>query len=92
MREQPEALSSWLSNRAFGIVSARLQAPTHMFRRVSSYGPFGAWEARQGIPPKYSVANTVGFLKGKSEIRIHRQFLGQKRHFTGCISGREGTV
>jgi len=24
------------------------------------------------IPPKYSVANTVGFLKGKSAIRIHR--------------------
>jgi putative transposase len=35
------------------------------------------------IPPKYSVANTVGFLKGKSAIRIHRQFLGQKRNFTG---------
>ena len=35
------------------------------------------------IPPKFSVANTVGFLKGKSAIRIHRQFLGQKRHFTG---------
>ena len=24
------------------------------------------------IPPKYSVAHTVGFLKGKSAIRIHR--------------------
>jgi putative transposase len=35
------------------------------------------------IPPKFHVANTVGFLKGKSSIRIHREFLGQKRHFTG---------
>jgi putative transposase len=35
------------------------------------------------IPPKYSVANTVGLLKGKSALRIHRQFLGQKRNFTG---------
>jgi putative transposase len=35
------------------------------------------------IPPKYSVAHTIGFLKGKSAIRIHRQFLGQKRNFTG---------
>jgi len=35
------------------------------------------------IPPKYSVANTVGFLKGKSAIRIHREFLVQKRNFTG---------
>ena len=38
---------------------------------------------RLSIPPKFSVANTVGFLKGKSAIRIHRQFLGQKRNFTG---------
>jgi len=35
------------------------------------------------IPPKYSVANTVGFLKGKSAIRIHREFLGRRRNFTG---------
>jgi putative transposase len=26
------------------------------------------------IPPKYSVSNTVGFVKGKSAIQIHRQF------------------
>ena len=30
-------------------------------------------------PPKFSVANTVGFIKGKSAIRIHRQILGTKR-------------
>ena len=35
------------------------------------------------IPPKYSVANTIGFLKGKSAIRIHRECLGQRRNFTG---------
>jgi putative transposase len=35
------------------------------------------------IPPKYSVANTVGFLKGKSAIRIHREYLGKSRNFTG---------
>jgi len=31
------------------------------------------------IPPKFSVSNTVGFIKGKSVIRIHRQLLGTKR-------------
>ena len=36
-----------------------------------------------GIPPKVSVANTVGFLKGKSAIRIHREYLGRKRNCTG---------
>jgi putative transposase len=25
----------------------------------------------------------VGFLKGKSAIRIHREYLGRKRQFTG---------
>ena len=35
------------------------------------------------IPPKFSVANTIGFLKGKSAIRIHREFLGRERNYTG---------
>ena len=35
------------------------------------------------IPPKYSVANTIGFLKGKSAIRIHREYLGRQRQYTG---------
>jgi putative transposase len=35
------------------------------------------------IPPKFSIANTVGYVKGKSAIRIHRQFLGRERNFTG---------
>jgi putative transposase len=30
------------------------------------------------ITPKYSVANTIGFIKGKSAIRIHRELLGTK--------------
>ena len=31
------------------------------------------------IPPKYSVSNTIGFIKGKSAIRIHRELLNTKR-------------
>jgi putative transposase len=45
------------------------------------------------IPPKYSVANTVGFLKGKSAVKIHRELLGERRmtglHFWArgyCVS------
>ena len=34
------------------------------------------------IPPKYSVSHTIGFLKGKSAIRIHRELL-QERRMTG---------
>lgn len=35
------------------------------------------------IPPKYAVAEVVGFLKGKSAIAIARQFGGRKRNFNG---------
>ena len=35
------------------------------------------------IPPKYSVAQIVGFIKGKSAIAIARNYLGKKRNFTG---------
>jgi putative transposase len=35
------------------------------------------------IPPKYSVAQVVGFIKGKSAIRIARQFGERRRNFVG---------
>jgi putative transposase len=45
------------------------------------------------IPPKHSVAFAIGFIKGKSAVRIHRQILGNKRvtglHFWSrgyCVS------
>ena len=45
------------------------------------------------IPPKYSVAFAIGFIKGKSAIRIHREVLRIKRltglHFWSrgyCVS------
>lgn len=31
------------------------------------------------IPPKFSVSNTIGFIKGKSAIRIHRDILKSKK-------------
>ena len=41
------------------------------------------------IPPKYSVAPTVGFLKGKSAVRIHRELLRERR-MTGLHFGATG--
>ena len=35
-----------------------------------------------GIPPKFSVANTIGKLKGKSTIILHQRY-GRKRNFIG---------
>ncbi len=45
------------------------------------------------IPPKYSVAHSIGFLKGKSTVRIHGKLLRERRmtglHFWAasyCVS------
>jgi putative transposase len=35
------------------------------------------------IPPKYSVAEVVGYIKGKSAIAVARQFSGRERNFNG---------
>ena len=36
------------------------------------------------VPPKYSIALIIGFLKGKSTIRIHRDV----EKLQGCLRGR----
>ena len=35
------------------------------------------------IPPKYSVSEVIGYIKGKSAISVARQFGGRKRNFNG---------
>ena len=35
------------------------------------------------IPPKYSVAEIIGYIKGKSAIAVARQFSGRQRNFNG---------
>jgi putative transposase len=35
------------------------------------------------VPPKYAVAQVVGYLKGKSAIHIARTFGGRQRNFVG---------
>ena len=35
------------------------------------------------IPPKYSVAEVVGYIKGKSAIAVARQFGAKKKNFNG---------
>jgi putative transposase len=41
------------------------------------------------IPPESSVASTIGFLKGKSAVRIHRELLHERR-MTGLHFGATG--
>jgi putative transposase len=44
---------------------------------------------RLSIPPKYRVAYVIGFLNGKSAVRVHRELLDERRmsglHF--CAAG-----
>ena len=35
------------------------------------------------IPPKYAVAQVVGFIKGKSAIHIARNLQGRRKNFIG---------
>lgn len=35
------------------------------------------------IPPKYSVSEVIGYIKGKSAIAVARQFGNKKRNFIG---------
>ena len=51
------------------IVEGHLQ-PDHVHMLVS-------------IPPKYAVAQVVGYLKGKSAIHIARTYGGRERNFVG---------
>ena len=42
------------------------------------------------IPPKYSVAQVIGYIKGKSAIHIAREFAGRSRSFVGQHFGARG--
>ena len=35
------------------------------------------------IPPKYSVSQVVGYIKGKSAIHLARTYRGKRRNFKG---------
>ena len=43
------------------------------------------------VPPKYSIAFVIGFLKGKSAVSIHRKVL-RKNGYLASTFGPEGTV
>ena len=60
---------NWQSRRSAQVIEGHLM-PDHVHILLS-------------IPPKYSVAQIVGFIKGKSAIQIARNFQGRKKNFVG---------
>ena len=65
-----EVLRDLCRQKGIGLVKGNAQ-PDHIHMLLS-------------IPPKFSVAMTVGYLKGKSAVRIHRELL--RTH--GTLFGR----
>src|SRR5271166_2719956 len=82
----------WLCRRRFNRSNRRLPAGILRLvpRRLCDCATHGSVrrcycilsKTSLSIPPKYSVAHTIGFLKGKSAVRIHRELL-QERRMTG---------
>ena len=35
------------------------------------------------IPPKYSVSQVIGYIKGKSAVHLARTYMGQRKNFSG---------
>ena len=44
------------------------------------------------IPPKYSVSQVIGYIKGKSAIHLARVYGEKKRNFVGSTFGRAGIL
>jgi putative transposase len=38
------------------------------------------------VPPKYSVSNVMGLIKGKSANHIARVYAGRRRNFVGELA------
>jgi putative transposase len=60
-----QILRDWCEQKGIGLLEGHAM-PDHIHLCLS-------------IPPKYSVSYTVGFLKGKSAVRIHRELLQERR-------------
>ena len=44
------------------------------------------------IPPKYSVSQVMGYLKGKSAVHIARSYGGKRRNFVGQHFSGHGAI
>lgn len=64
-----QVLRDLARNRESEIIKGHLM-PDHVHMLIS-------------IPPKFSVAQVVGYIKGKSAIYIARNYLGHRRNFAG---------
>ena len=66
--------------------------PTRLFRKLAEQKESRIEEGHLlpdhvhmmiSIPPKYAVAQVIGFIKGKSAIHLARVYGGRKQNFVG---------
>ncbi len=68
-RDLGELLHTLARQKESKILEGHLQ-PDHVHMLIS-------------IPPKYSVAQVIGYIKGKSAIHVARMYFDRKRNFVG---------
>ena len=59
-----------LARQKESVIEEGHMMPDHMHMMIS-------------IPPKFSVSQVIGFIKGKSAIHIARVYAGRKRNYVG---------
>ena len=68
-RRTDELIRQLCAWRKVGVLEANVQAdPVHLVL---------------SIPPKYAISDVVGFVKGKSAIKLFAQYTGLKRRYWG---------
>ena len=76
--------SSWRKKRIYGQIKRYLGT---IFRKLAEQRESGIEEGHLmadhvhmliSIPPKYPVAQVIGYIKGKSAIHIAREFAGNR--------------
>jgi putative transposase len=82
-------IPKYRKKRIYGQIKRHLGT---MFRKLAEQRESGIEEGHLmadhvhmlvSIPPKYSVAQVIGYIKGKSAIHIAREFAGRKRNYVG---------
>lgn len=83
----------WIPKKRRKIIFGKLrQEIGFVIRKLCEYKGIEIIEAKAcidhihmciSIPPKYSVANIIGYIKGKSAMIIFEKYSNQKRNFKG---------
>ena len=73
----------------FGKIRKYLKGVFHELARQKGYEIISGYMAKDhvhiciSIPPKYAIAEVIGYLKGKSAIAVARQFGAKQKNFNG---------